>query len=199
MGCGCNFANSNNTEEKNELVNNELIQIEEVINNDKNLLELIIKIQSIFRGMKLRSTIKNVNMAQNYYDMNITNPSQLMESTNYHIYNGNQISQKDLEGLFNAYEPLDDNVKVEINGPIYENNSTYYGEWDFANNVRHGRGIQFWSEGSRYYGYWVKDKANIRGKLIHKEGDIGNTWYVPGFGTGCDDQLTANFNVIIDI
>ena len=41
--------------------------------------------------------------------------------------------------------------------------------------------------------------ARYKRPLIHKEGDIGNTWYVPGFGTGCDDQLTANFNVIIDI
>ena len=35
--------------------------------------------------------------------------------------------------------------------------------------------------------------------LYHKNGDIGNIWYVPGFGTGSDDQLAANFNVIIDI
>lgn len=35
--------------------------------------------------------------------------------------------------------------------------------------------------------------------LYHKNGDIGNIWYVPGFGTGADDQLAANFNVIIDI
>lgn len=35
--------------------------------------------------------------------------------------------------------------------------------------------------------------------LYHKNGDIGNNWYVPGFGTGSDDQLAANFNVIIDI
>lgn len=35
--------------------------------------------------------------------------------------------------------------------------------------------------------------------LYHKNGDIGNIWYVPGFGIGSDDQLAANFNVIIDI
>ncbi len=36
-------------------------------------------------------------------------------------------------------------------------------------------------------------------RLIHKEGDIGNTWYVPGFGTFDQDYLTASFNFIIDI
>lgn len=41
--------------------------------------------------------------------------------------------------------------------------------------------------------------ARYKRPLKHNEGDIGNPWYVPGFGTGADDQLTANFNVIIDI
>ena len=36
-------------------------------------------------------------------------------------------------------------------------------------------------------------------RLASKEGDIGNTWYVPGFGVFDRDILTANFNVIIDI
>ena len=41
--------------------------------------------------------------------------------------------------------------------------------------------------------------ARIKRRLFHDEGDIGNTWYVPGFGTFDSTNLTANFNVIIDI
>lgn len=41
--------------------------------------------------------------------------------------------------------------------------------------------------------------VRYRRRLIHKEGDIGTTWYVPGFGTNDKDALTACFNVIIDI
>lgn len=42
---------------------------------------------------------------------------------------------------------------------------------------------------------------NIRYKrrLYHKEGNIGNSWYVPGFGLNDTDNMSANFNVIIDI
>jgi hypothetical protein len=29
-----------------------------------------------------------------------------------------------------------------------------------------------WIDGSRYEGYWKKDKANVRGKLIHADGDV---------------------------
>lgn len=36
-------------------------------------------------------------------------------------------------------------------------------------------------------------------KLFHDEGELGNTWYVPGFGTNDSDNISANFNVIIDI
>ena len=41
--------------------------------------------------------------------------------------------------------------------------------------------------------------ARYKRPLKHDEGGIGNPWYVPGFGTGADDHLAANFNVIIDI
>ena len=42
---------------------------------------------------------------------------------------------------------------------------------------------------------------NVRYKrrISHKEGDIGQTWYVPGFGINDQDNFAANFNVIIDI
>lgn len=36
-------------------------------------------------------------------------------------------------------------------------------------------------------------------RLFSKEGDIDNTWYVPGFGIFDRDNITADFNIIIDI
>ena len=36
-------------------------------------------------------------------------------------------------------------------------------------------------------------------RLFHKEGDIGQAWYVPGFGINGQDHFNANFYVIIDI
>ena len=42
---------------------------------------------------------------------------------------------------------------------------------------------------------------NIRYKrrISHKEGDIGQTWYVPGFGTYDKNKIGADFRVIVDI
>ena len=175
MGCGCNFGNNaRHIEEKNELLNNELIQIEESIRGNPKLEASIIKIQSHFRGMNIRSQIKNYQPAPNSFDINVTSQSQVNESNNFHPYQTDKISREDLDELLKEYPALNDEIPVEINGPLlFEiNNSIYFGEWDYSNNMRHGRGIQIWNEGSIYYGYWVKDKANIRGKLIHNDGDI---------------------------
>ena len=49
--------------------------------------------------------------------------------------------------------------------------------------------------GPFHLGWTVRYKR----RLFHKEGDIGNTWYVPGFGINDSDNMTVNFNVIIDI
>lgn len=69
--------------------------------------------------------------------------------------------------------PLADGVSVKLKQSVeYENKAVYYGEWSMDTNQRHGRGIQIWIDGSRYEGYWRRDKANIKGKLIHADGDI---------------------------
>ena len=54
---------------------------------------------------------------------------------------------------------------------VIDNGDLYYGEWDISGN-KHGRGIQLWADRSKYIGYWINNKANKKGKLIHKDGDI---------------------------
>lgn len=49
--------------------------------------------------------------------------------------------------------------------------------------------------GPLHLGWAVRYKR----RLFYNAGDIGNAWYVPGYGTGQNDQISANFNVTIDI
>jgi len=49
--------------------------------------------------------------------------------------------------------------------------------------------------GPVHLGWMVRYKR----RLFHNSGDLGNTWYVPGFGKNDNDNLSANFNFIIDI
>ena len=57
-------------------------------------------------------------------------------------------------------------------GPVrMENDAIYTGEWN-ASKLRCGRGVQVWSDGSYYEGYWDNDKANGKGRLIHANGDV---------------------------
>ena len=52
------------------------------------------------------------------------------------------------------------------------NGSIYLGEWLINTNVKEGKGVQVWPVGSLYEGYWLDNKANFRGRLLHKDGDI---------------------------
>lgn len=53
-----------------------------------------------------------------------------------------------------------------------ENGAKYQGEWIKGSEVRQGKGIQIWSDGSKYEGWWQNNKANGKGRLIHADGDV---------------------------
>ena len=53
-----------------------------------------------------------------------------------------------------------------------ENAARYKGEWLVGTNIRQGRGMQVWPDGSMYEGYWRDNKANGKGRLIHADGDV---------------------------
>jgi hypothetical protein len=171
MGCACTNNCGKSTEELSEFNPNyskNPNQLNEIIVNNPKLLSSLIKIQSNYRGMKIRETIKPKLNKINDVSQNKINyqPNQTSQS--------NIIIDDELNLLLKIYPPLNDNIQVEITSPIEypTNRSIYFGEWDSKNKVRHGRGILIWPEGSKYSGYWVGDKANIKGKLIHSDGDI---------------------------
>ena len=123
MGCGCNFGNLK-TEEKNEFVNTDFCKVEESIKDNPDSLNSIVKIQSCYRGMKIRSLIKNMELTRSNCNINITSNSQVIDINNFHPTETSQITQEELNMLLNDYPPLNDNIKVEINGPIqYDNNN----------------------------------------------------------------------------
>lgn len=67
-----------------------------------------------------------------------------------------------------------------------DNGAIFQGEWDSKTNLRDGKGIVIWNNGTRYDGFFLKGKANSFGRIIHAEGDVyeGN-WLedkVHGFG-----------------
>ena len=166
MGCGCtkecNFFEVTEVEMNSNENNN---QIEEI--NPKQL-SAIIRIQSYQRGMIVRKAVQSqINELKQIND-NFNNISNLSDQSVI------EINDEELKLLLKTYPPLNDNVKVEIILPVEypSKNSLYYGEWDINNNIRHGRGISAWFDGSKYSGYWVEDKASIKGKLIHSNGDI---------------------------
>ena len=52
------------------------------------------------------------------------------------------------------------------------NGARYQGEWNEFENLRDGRGIQIWPNGSRYDGFWKDGMAHGPGRLVHALGDV---------------------------
>lgn len=77
--------------------------------------------------------------------------------------------------------------------------------WDSGFRVDGMQCSQHWLEavigidakiwGPLHLGWSVRYKRRI----LHSDGDIGQTWYVPGYGVYGEDRLGGTFNVIIDI
>ena len=90
-----------------------------------------------------------------------------------------------------------DIIREDLPDPVWQS-QTGFGIQDLSCSMHWLEvvfGIDAKIMGPLHLGWSVRYKR----PLYHKNGDIGNIWYVPGFGTGSDDQLAANFNVIIDI
>jgi hypothetical protein len=48
----------------------------------------------------------------------------------------------------------------------------YKGEWNKRTGEREGLGVQFWPDGSKYEGQWLKDQASGQGRMTHANGDV---------------------------
>ena len=62
------------------------------------------------------------------------------------------------------------NSTVNKVGEILEMQVIYTGE--MAGALRHGRGTQFWPDGACFDGYFVKDKIEGFGRMIHSNGEV---------------------------
>jgi hypothetical protein len=171
MGCTCENSKAEDCME--------IIKQPQEINTE--ILTSSIKIQSHFRGYLLRKKLYEQyielmgNERQSSANDENNNNVLLYESENENLespFLEDDITNQDMSYLFSNYPPLNDGVKVILKPvELTETGVLYSGEWDSEGN-KHGRGVQLWPDGSKYYGYWIKNKVNKKGKLIHREGDV---------------------------
>ena len=163
MGCTC----ENNKEEENIEIKKPANEMQ-IYKLDPILLNNIITLQSHVRGVISRKKFNEFKQQENqisrtYFSNNNENKNSIFEEE--------EITESDINYLFSNYPPLNDGIETEIKPTVYiDNGDLYYGEWDISGN-KHGRGIQLWADRSKYIGYWINNKANKKGKLIHKDGD----------------------------
>ena len=90
-----------------------------------------------------------------------------------------------------------DIIRESLPDPVWKS-STQFGVRDMGCSqhwLEAVAGIDAKIFGPLHLGWTVRYKRRI----AHNDGTIGGVWYVPGFGISDNDNLDANFNVIIDI
>ena len=163
MGGCC--ASNKHVDNTNENFNE--VEVEPSSNNITNYdiyQNKIEKIQSYFRGMKIRKRLRKLQTNSSYLISNETYP---------HIP---EVTQQEYEEFLQLYPKLDienNNNKIKtVKNVILDNKELYYGEYNTEKKMKEGRGILVNQEGTKYYGYFINNKKNIKGKLKHYEGDI---------------------------
>ena len=139
-----------------------------------NQIALIVKIQSSFRGYMARKYFRQFKESQYrqgfYHPQNVDNNGELI----YNYDNPDVINIREQLGDFDFGENPSglNNRREERQMMQLENAARYQGEWILGTNIREGKGIQVWPDGSLYEGWWKDNKANGKGRLIHADGDI---------------------------
>ena len=114
---------------------------------DLNLMDSLIKLQSIIKGRYFLKNLGNQDIIQE-------------EPLTYQFINTDKIDKKELEDLFQKYLHLNDGTEIEIRSLAeFSNNVIYFGELDKNNDLRHGRGIQVWAGSAKFSGCRKKSKA----------------------------------------
>ena len=141
-----------------------LKQLERKYTQEDNIKKIIL-IQSIYKGYIFREHLKeNIKFQLLKKATNISSNTSLKY---------NYVKKLDINTIFEKYPMIDQFKDMNlILKPPYEfpnKRQIYYGEW--KGEERYGRGVQQWLDGSRYEGYFIDGKANIKGKLFHSNGD----------------------------
>ena len=103
--------------------------------------------------------------------------------------------KSEIEKTQKKYKKINDGVSVTLKPQVkYENGSMYLGEWNNEDN-RHGRGIQIFSDESRYSGQWSNDKPNGLGILRQKNGSYYDGQWLNGKAEGYGKAFLTNGNI----
>lgn len=138
----------------------------------------VIKLQSVLRGFMDRALMKeNRFMSSSFHQASGFNPHPRSSLNKIQgdvpsYANASTIAASRKLGAFTYETDKNDGILISKKDPILlENGAVYIGEWN-ENLERHGKGVQFWIDGSKYEGHWRLDRANGKGRLIHGDGDV---------------------------
>jgi hypothetical protein len=90
-----------------------------------------------------------------------------------------------------------DIIRKDLPDPVWQSH-TGFGVEGMKCNM-HWAEIVFGIDAKVFGPFHLGWNVRYKRRIAHNDGDLGTTWYVPGFGINDSDNLAVNFNVIIDI
>ena len=168
MGCTCS---KKETDKVDQFYDNERYKYLERTFKEQENNYLLVKVQSKYKGILLRREYKNLKNNQNKPILHINleedeNKSTVIDSSSM------QFNLELLNVVMKIYSPLNDGQEIEIKNNIaFDDGCIYYGEWKKGTNIKHGRGIQLWDDGTIYQGQFANNKRCFKGKLSQPDGN----------------------------
>lgn len=126
---------------------------------NSNPMQSVIKIQATWRGY----TARKLKIFET-----LDSSNSLIKATELRLGQFNHP-----KGKFRPHRPY-----------RYDNESVYWGEIG-KDKIRQGRGVQVWTDGTKYEGRWENNMANGRGRLIHSDGSAYEGDWVDDKAHGC--------------
>jgi len=120
----------------------------------------------MIRGFIARQKVNRIRVEQ-------YGPSRSGEDNNYQNENVQQMRMKLGDFRYTEFEfEKSLGQREKRTAIVLANQARYEGEWLVGTDIRQGKGMQVWPDGSMYEGYWKDSKANNKGRLIHADGDV---------------------------
>ena len=145
----------------------------------KENLYKIVKIQALFRGLLTRKTHAELLSKRTLKTQRSTSRKVKLIDKFPVFSNANTEKSEQRFGKFDYTKAnVPNDLELIEKGPCeLDNKAVYLGQWS-KTGLREGKGVQVWTDCSKYEGYWHQDMANGYGRLIHSDGDVYEGYWV---------------------
>ncbi len=144
----------------------------------------LIKLYGCRQAPFTNRSCKNIGKYLNYY----TSQVLLLTECKLKVFNKEDAYDYDISK--EEIDDMEDETKLIYEPGVVEEGHLYYGGRNKDTFTKQGFGVQLFSNGSKYEGYWKDDKYNCFGRFIDVNGIIKEGNFIDGYLNGKGKEFT---------